>query len=331
LADFDAYDPHFLGGVRVAVGDVNGDGIPDIITAPGPGGGPHVKVIDGTKLGMVDANNEIGPGALIGQFYAYDPTFAGGVFVAFGEGTNAVPEIVTGAGAGGGPHVKVIDGTKLNQLQPNAEIAASALLGSFFAYSPFFGGGVRVAAADINGDGVIDIITGAGPGGGPHVKVIDGTKLSELQSDVEIANSALLGQFFAYAPNFNGGVYVAANTIGGHAYIITGAGAGNIGPRVRVIDATQLNLLDSNSEPTGAALLGDFFAYSPMFSGGVEVAATINPDGTVDIITGAGPGGGPHVRIFSGATGQQLQQNAVDSFFAFDAAFAGGVFVGGGS
>jgi hypothetical protein len=66
-------------------------------------------------------------------------------------------------------------------------------------------------------------------------------------------------------------------------------------------------------------------------SGGVEVAATINPDGTAEIITGAGPGGGPHVRIFSGATGQQLQQNAVDSFFAFARTFAGGVFVGGGS
>jgi hypothetical protein len=68
-------------------------------------------------------------------------------------------------------------------------------------YTPFFRGGVRVAAADVNGDGVIDIITGAGPGGGPHVKVIDGTKLSEVQSDLEIANSAMIGQFYAYAPN----------------------------------------------------------------------------------------------------------------------------------
>jgi hypothetical protein len=44
---------------------------------------------------------------------------------------------------------------------------------------------------------VADIVTGAGPGGGPHVKAIDGTKLTDLQSDSEPANSALVGQFYA--------------------------------------------------------------------------------------------------------------------------------------
>jgi hypothetical protein len=337
LHSFNAFDPGFAGGVRVAVGDVNGDGVPDIIVAAGAGGGPHVKVIDGTKLDMVDANNEIKPGALIGQFYAYDPTFSGGVFVAFGEGTNGVPEIVTGTGAGGDPHVKVIDGTKLNELQNNAEIAGSAIIGQFDAYSPFFLGGVTVAAADLNGDGVVDIVTGAGPGGGPHVKAIDGTKLSELQNNFEIADSALIGQFYAYAPSFDGGVYVAASDLGGKARITTGAGAGNIGPRVRVIDATKLNLLDSNSEPTGAALLGDFFAYDPAFGGGVRVANDdVNGDGVADIITGAGPGGGPHVKVVDGTMLSDLQGNQeiadsalLDNFFAFSPTFSQGVFVGG--
>src|SRR4029453_15207956 len=48
---FMAYPSSFMGGVRVAVGDVNGDGVADIITAPGAGSTPHVKVFDGRSVG----------------------------------------------------------------------------------------------------------------------------------------------------------------------------------------------------------------------------------------------------------------------------------------
>jgi hypothetical protein len=77
-------------------------------------------------------------------------------------------------------------------------------LNSFFAYTPTFRGGVRVAVGDVNNDGQTDIITGAGPGGGPHVKVFDGQ------------SNALLRSFLAYDPAFRGGVYVAAGDINEH-------------------------------------------------------------------------------------------------------------------
>src|SRR5260370_33719098 len=97
-----------------------------------------------------------------------------------------------GGGPGGGPHVKVFDGK------------TGALLSSFFAYDPNFTGGVYVAAADVNGDGRAEIITGAGRTGGPPVRVFDG--LSGVQVEPG---------FFAYDPHFHRGVPAEAGDVHG--------------------------------------------------------------------------------------------------------------------
>jgi hypothetical protein len=179
LRDFFAADPAFAGGVHVAVGDVNGDGFGDIVTGLGYGAAPLVRVFDGSS------------GAVLREFEAYASGFRGGVYVAAGDVTgDGFADIVTGAGAGGGPHVRVFDGVTSAQV--------SGPLGSFFAYSPAFPGGVRVAAGDFDGDGRAEVVTGAGPGGGPHVRVFDG------------ATGAEVAGFFAFDPAYSGGVYVAA-------------------------------------------------------------------------------------------------------------------------
>ena len=49
VRSFEAYSPAFHGGVRVATADINGDNIKDVITAPGPGGGPDIRVFDGAS------------------------------------------------------------------------------------------------------------------------------------------------------------------------------------------------------------------------------------------------------------------------------------------
>ncbi len=260
-AGFFPYTAAFTGGVRVAACDFTSppDGRVELVTGAGPGGGPHVRVI------QVDAAGT--PVGDLASFFAYSPAFTGGVFVACGDvNGDGVPDIITGADAGGGPHVRVFSGAN-----PAVELAG------FFAYSPAFTGGVRVAACDVNGDGQADIVTGAGPGGGPHVRVFSG------------ANPAVeLAGFFAYSPLFTGGVHVACgNLLGsGAPEIVTGADAGG-GPHVRAFTGG------------GADAGPSFFAYSPLFTGGVRVAAgNLDGAGFDEIITGAGAGGGPHVRAF---------------------------------
>jgi hypothetical protein len=305
--------PGFGGPITRATGDFNGDGVVDTVWAVASGGASRIRIIDGATHNV------------LADFFAFDPAFNGGVSVAVADvNGDGVPDLIVGAGPGGGPQVKVIDGTKLNQLQSNSEISDAALIATFFAYNPGFTSGVFVAAGDVNGDGHADVITGPGAGGGPEVKVIDGTKLSQLQANAEIAGTALLGDFFAFDPAFAGGVTVAAGDVNGDglADVITGAGPGG-GPQVKAIDATKLNLLQANAEIADSALIASFFAYNPAFTGGVTVdTANVNGQGRNDIVTGAGPGGGPQVEVFD-ATNQAV----LASFFANTENFSGGVFV----
>jgi hypothetical protein len=208
-ASFLPYGGGTTAGVRVAAGDLNGDGVADVFTGLGEGVLSHVKVLSG-----VDQSD-------LRSFFAYGPSFMGGVYVAAGDvNGDGRADIVTGAGSGGNTHVKVFSGATNDELH------------SFFAY-PGVSEGVRVAAGDVNGDGFADIVTGLGEGVASHVKVFDGTNLGLLHS------------FFAY-PGFTGGVYVAAGDVNGdgRADIITGAGV-NGATHVKVFSGDGGGLLHS--------------------------------------------------------------------------------------
>jgi hypothetical protein len=219
------------------------------------------------------------------QIMAFDPAFTGGV-TATVLMVNGEPEIIAAAGPGGGPHIKVFDAT------------TGALIREFFAFNPAFSGGVNLATGTLDGDAVF--VVAAGPGGGPQVNVYNAS------------DGSLRFSFFAYDPAFTGGVHVAVGDVTGNGTldIITGPGAGG-GPNIEVFDGKTGELLRS------------FFAFDATFSGGVYVtAADVNADGKADIAVGAGPGGGPAVEVFDGATGTLLE-----SFFAYEPAMNAGVLV----
>jgi hypothetical protein len=251
-----AYE-NFTGGAFVAAGNI--DGVPsngvEFVTGPNAGGGPHVRPyrINPTN----GAISEIG-----GGFMAYDQSFTGGVHVAVGN-VDGVPgdEIVTGAGPGGGPHVKVFHVN--NDLSIGQPVG-----GGFFAYGPSFTGGVFVATGDVDGDGTDEIITGAGPGGGPHVRAwklaADKTSFTEVFG------------VMAYDPAFAGGVAV---------------GAGNVVPEAS--EAAQLDEIvtvpsSGGGSHTrifgGSTLKREFFAFGPAVSDGYRVAVgDFNFDSIADV------------------------------------------------
>jgi len=209
--EVDAYDPSFTGGVNSAVGDVTGDGVPDLVTGAGVGGGPHVKVFDGVT------------GKVVAEFFPYESTFRGGVTVALGDvNGDGKLDIICGTGTGGGPRVAVFD------------VATRQVIADFLAYEESFRGGVTVAGGDYNGDGFDDIAVGTGVGGAPRAVVVNGKNVAQRLQD-----------FFAYEESFRDGIFVSLGDFDDDHVgdLVVGSGVGGA-PRVRAVSASKGQIAD---------------------------------------------------------------------------------------
>lgn len=325
---FFAYDPAFGGGVRVAYADVNGDRVPDVITVPGGGGGPNVRVFDGTNL------------QLLYSFQAYVPNFTSGLYVTAGDvDGDGIVELVTAAGESGGPNVRVF------KLDGNGN---ATLAGSFFAYDSGFTGGVRVAVGDLDGDGVNDIVTAPGFGGGPHVRAFTG-------ASVLAGRPVAIKDFMAGDPNTPFGAYIAVGNLNndGIGDLIVGSGAHHrevrtydgrslaliggfnvFAPGVSVTPVTDTspavgdliqNVNDPNQLAGGGGGAGSTQTATPTapFAGLRVAVKDLNNDGIDDIIAVGGPGDQSVVRIRDGSTMATLGNDSA----AFGSTFLGGAFV----
>ncbi len=289
---FNAFDSASENGGTVAVGDVNNDGIDEIVVGAGSGSQPYVRVYNAA-------------GTRLSEFLAYDAGMRSGVNVAVGNlGGGAAAEIVTGTGKGGGPQVRVFD---MNGVEK--------FTSGFFAYDEGFRGGVQVATANIDGKGADEIITAAGPGGGAHVRGFDkygnfngfdlfpfdagfrgGVSVAGANVDggaedevvvsqltfgqqVKVyktsADERILGEFNPYASGFAGGVVVAGGDLDRD-------GVDEVVTVTRQGGATHVRSFEGH----GKVLDAGFLAYEDQFRGGAAIAVG-NADGDkrVEIVT----------------------------------------------
>lgn len=181
LQTLQPYAPGFTGGVNVASGDVTGDGVADIVSVPASHGGADVRVFDGVT------------GAQVTAFLAYDGNFDGGATIAVADvDGDGVGDIITGAGAGGGPNVRVFQGKSFLMIQ------------NFLAYDQNFTGGVFVTGADFYADGKADIITAPGIGGGADIRLFMNGDPNAGMYNFMGADARLLGGAVVAAGDFNG-------------------------------------------------------------------------------------------------------------------------------
>lgn len=166
IKEYTPFGTSFKGGVRVAVGDVDGfdnqesEALPesgesfpfqdDIIVGQGYRGGT-VKVYKGAT------------DTVLGTFKVGKSSFKGGVSVAVGDVNNdGHADIIVGRNTGKPSVVEVFDGSTLLPDSGPMQIGSAINPFDVDPLHPTNTFGVRVATADVNGDGVADIITSVG-------------------------------------------------------------------------------------------------------------------------------------------------------------------------
>ena len=281
----------------VAVGDVTGDGIPDIIVAAGNAVG-RIDIYDGKTDRLIHA------------YAPYGAAYTGGLNIAHGDVVPGQMDIIVGPTVAKKP-VEVLNaanGAIVTSFTP----IPSAIAGANYT------NGVRVAAGDLDGNasGQDEVIVGTVNPEAAYAEVWTYNGSAMVQT----------GQHYSFAGN---GVFLASGALtpGSYADIIVGTGV-----QTGSIAAANLYVIDGISGNVVASLpaspLGVFS--NAALNTTVRVAVRdVNGDGIPDIEVATGPGATQQVRIFDfTGTSLVLENIFTASELGLPSSYNSGLFVG---